>query len=88
MAFLTSTECASMSSMNGNHFSEDEKDNKCVSVPKWIDEFIRDLELHREEVQKHSVLSTSAGPFTSGHQTAAYTRVAPNRKCVQTFLQR
>ncbi|GBM64393.1 hypothetical protein AVEN_135118-1 [Araneus ventricosus] len=66
----------------------DEKDDKCVSVPKWIDEFIRDLELHREEVQKHSVLSTSAGPSTSGHQTTANTRVAPKRKCVQTFLQR
>ncbi|GBN35092.1 hypothetical protein AVEN_142267-1 [Araneus ventricosus] len=47
----------------------------------------RDLELHREEVQKHSVLSTSAGPSTSGHQTTANTRVAPERKCVQTFLR-
>ncbi|GBO04324.1 hypothetical protein AVEN_264795-1 [Araneus ventricosus] len=50
----------------------DEKDDKCVSVHKWIDEFTRDLELHREEVQKHSVLSPSA---------------ALEGKCVQTFLR-
>ncbi|GBO14758.1 hypothetical protein AVEN_100309-1 [Araneus ventricosus] len=61
----------------------DVKDEKCVSVPEWIDEFIRDLQLQRQEVQKHSV--PSAGPSTSGQQTTA--RVAPKRKCLKTFLQ-
>ncbi|GBM42245.1 hypothetical protein AVEN_234969-1 [Araneus ventricosus] len=63
----------------------DVMDEKCVSVPKWIDEFIRDLELQRQEVQKHSV--PSAGPSTSGHQTTASTRVASKKECLKTFLQ-
>ncbi|GBM48982.1 hypothetical protein AVEN_11469-1 [Araneus ventricosus] len=48
----------------------DETDDKCISVPEWIDSFVRDLELYRREVARSSSESTM-GPSTSGLQQSA-----------------
>ncbi|GBN95869.1 hypothetical protein AVEN_101341-1 [Araneus ventricosus] len=44
-----------------------ETDDRCISVPEWIDSFVRDLELYRREVARSSSESTM-GPSTSGLQ--------------------
>ncbi|GBO29810.1 hypothetical protein AVEN_108198-1 [Araneus ventricosus] len=48
----------------------DETDDRCISVPEWIDSFVRDLELYRREVARSSSESTM-GPSTSGLQQSA-----------------
>ncbi|GBN69893.1 hypothetical protein AVEN_147326-1, partial [Araneus ventricosus] len=48
----------------------DETDDRCISVPEWIDSFFRDLELYRREVARSSSESTM-GPSTSGLQQSA-----------------
>ncbi|GBM81160.1 hypothetical protein AVEN_29378-1 [Araneus ventricosus] len=55
----------------------DETDDKCISVPEWIDSFVRDLELYRREVARSSSESTM-GPSTSGLQQSA-----GKRKCLE-----
>ncbi|GBL90202.1 hypothetical protein AVEN_95137-1 [Araneus ventricosus] len=48
----------------------DETDDKCISVPEWIDSFVRDLQLYRREVARSSSES-AMGPSTSGLQQSA-----------------
>ncbi|GBN25112.1 hypothetical protein AVEN_60750-1 [Araneus ventricosus] len=55
----------------------DETDDKCISVPEWIDSFVRDLELYRREVARSSSES-AMGPSTSGLQQSA-----GKRKCLE-----
>ncbi|GBN13167.1 hypothetical protein AVEN_257734-1 [Araneus ventricosus] len=45
----------------------DEMDDRCISVPEWINSFLRDLELYRREVARSSSESTME-PSTSGLQ--------------------
>ncbi|KAF8782549.1 hypothetical protein HNY73_012818 [Argiope bruennichi] len=37
----------------------EKSDDKCVSVPLWIDQFVKDLERYREEVRKNPTTCTS-----------------------------
>ncbi|GBN96452.1 hypothetical protein AVEN_181777-1 [Araneus ventricosus] len=45
----------------------DEMDDRCISVPEWIDRFVRDFELYRREVARSSSESIME-PSTSGLQ--------------------
>ncbi|KAF8789382.1 PiggyBac transposable element-derived protein like [Argiope bruennichi] len=57
----------------------EKSDDKCVSVPLWIDQFIKDLERFRQEVRKNPTTCTS-GEFVKRAASASNTQYFKERK--------